>query len=605
MSYFNNFQPYDHMAFAPTFPHYYHGEPYGQEVFAREMAMLNQGMVHGHGGKTTETKPRLSKDEVDRLENEFQKNNKPTSSLKKTLAESMGVDVSRINNWFQNRRAKAKHEKREQAKEAQQKSEQVAEPTTGNSDTVKEYYASNDQDEDLRPSFAPFPPAKATTSETRSARESPSAEEAETTSTPNDASQKPCENVSEDASPASIRLQHDEADMNFFPSADAFFSTQPSCDYSSLTPEANNQAPCLTLSIPNHYVPQLVESNNTSSLSPFHHFSGSAHVDDCIASHLFPHGFAEPIAVDMKQDHARLDDASNALDQFSPESMSRSPPEIHTPDFPFRSPSTVDIASRRNIKRPAQLLSTRSQSYNLSGPKSGVELSRRTEAVSPMRRVTSATGHFPRGIQKASSAGPRSPMYLDRNQESMILQLASHAPSRGSVAPPTPNTPVVPTQQNIRETTVSSMSSDEDKMFNMQANLMVPHYPMDPTMRTPPDTPGLMTNMSSSLLGGFDYNIPDEPLATPSFGGFEQCDLSLMSASVPSYVTQGCASQPVTPGFASGNMGPAFFSSYGGGNTEYNWSDASPASTRPSPEQSKARQFQFTTNMTPQDFHAE
>jgi len=45
----------------------------------------------------TETKPRLSKGEVEQLEAEFQKNNKPTSNVKKGLAEQMRVEVARIN----------------------------------------------------------------------------------------------------------------------------------------------------------------------------------------------------------------------------------------------------------------------------------------------------------------------------------------------------------------------------------------------------------------------------------------------------------------------------------------------------------------------------
>lgn len=50
-----------------------------------------------HGARTTETKPRLAKDEVDKLEREFQRNHKPNSSLKKQLAEEMRVDIARIN----------------------------------------------------------------------------------------------------------------------------------------------------------------------------------------------------------------------------------------------------------------------------------------------------------------------------------------------------------------------------------------------------------------------------------------------------------------------------------------------------------------------------
>lgn len=52
---------------------------------------------HQQMSRTTESKPRLSKEEVEILEAEFQKNHKPNSTIKKALAESMRVDNARIN----------------------------------------------------------------------------------------------------------------------------------------------------------------------------------------------------------------------------------------------------------------------------------------------------------------------------------------------------------------------------------------------------------------------------------------------------------------------------------------------------------------------------
>ncbi|KAL0936580.1 homeobox transcription [Colletotrichum truncatum] len=596
MAFYSNYSPFDYTATFTPFPAnpYYQNGSYEQEMLQRHIAMMNHQMMPGSGGKTTESKPRLAKDEVDKLEREFQKNNKPNSSLKKQLAEEMRVDIARINNWFQNRRAKAKQERRAQENEARRKSEQDAETTTASTDTVKEYYASNDQDEDLRPSAAPFPPTK-TPVETPSVQQSPAVEEIESVGVLEDQQQSSTETTdSEYASPDSTSYQPQDLNISYSLAADNFFSGQ-ACDFSSSLPsEASTQAPCLTLSIPSQFMPQIADSASASSLSSFQHLS--ADVEHYLTSTLVDQ-------VDIKQEHMQTEDI-NGLDQFSPESMAHSPPEITTPDFRFKSPSTIDIASRRNSKRPAQLVSCmRSQSYNFSGPKTGIEMPRRMEAPSPMRRVASATGNFPRGIQKATSAGPRSPLYFDRNQENLILQMASHSPiSRGSVAPPTPNTPVVPTQQNMRETTVSSMSSEEEKSYSAQTSLTVPQYAMDPTMRTPPDTPGLITNMHGSLFPTYDYNVTDDSLHTPSFGNFDA--EFPMPTNVPGYVAQSCGSQPVTPSFPPGNMGPAFYSSYGGGNTEYNWSDASSVSTKPSPEQARSRQFQFT-NMTAQDFHGE
>lgn len=45
----------------------------------------------------TESKPRLTKEEVDRLEKEFRKNPKPSSSVKAQLADSLRLERARIN----------------------------------------------------------------------------------------------------------------------------------------------------------------------------------------------------------------------------------------------------------------------------------------------------------------------------------------------------------------------------------------------------------------------------------------------------------------------------------------------------------------------------
>ena len=47
--------------------------------------------------KTTETKPRLGRDEVNILEREFKTSPKPTTRTKRQFAEDMGVDLARIN----------------------------------------------------------------------------------------------------------------------------------------------------------------------------------------------------------------------------------------------------------------------------------------------------------------------------------------------------------------------------------------------------------------------------------------------------------------------------------------------------------------------------
>ncbi|KAF8860407.1 hypothetical protein BDZ45DRAFT_312341 [Acephala macrosclerotiorum] len=65
------------------------------------------------------TRPRIDRAEVEVLEAIFQKfDGKPNTPVKRTLAQGFGIDLSRINNWFQNRRAKLKQEKKRLAYEA-------------------------------------------------------------------------------------------------------------------------------------------------------------------------------------------------------------------------------------------------------------------------------------------------------------------------------------------------------------------------------------------------------------------------------------------------------------------------------------------------------
>lgn len=84
----DTFTPYSH------FPNYSSYLADSMEAYQSN----HHHLVHHHQmSRTTESKPRLSKEEVEVLEAEFQKNHKPNSTTKKALAESMRVDNARIN----------------------------------------------------------------------------------------------------------------------------------------------------------------------------------------------------------------------------------------------------------------------------------------------------------------------------------------------------------------------------------------------------------------------------------------------------------------------------------------------------------------------------
>ncbi|KAM0279498.1 hypothetical protein ACHAQH_004559 [Verticillium albo-atrum] len=593
MNYFTNYPIYQYSSYNNG---QYHSNT-ALQYQANAEAWRRHAMIQ-HGARTTETKPRLAKDEVDKLEREFQRNHKPNSSLKKQLAEEMRVDIARINNWFQNRRAKAKQEKRTQENEARRQSEQAVDQP--NQDVVKEYYPEDDHHDDLRPSAAPFPSVDSSASpEATDAADRPL----------NEIHGLTVDSESDSASPTSSTFQAPEQNLNDFSSTtdSMFYPSQSPCDFSSIAsaemPEQQGPGP-LTLSIPTHYSATAPDSSTTSSYAGFQSMSSGVDIEDSMSSFASRYG-----SVNLEEAQARSADAIK-FEHLSPDSAQS--PMSGIPSLHFKSPP-MDIASRRNTKRPAQLGTgcMRSFSYNQAGMKTGMDMPRRSELPSPMRRVASATGSLPRGIQKPVSATPRSPMYFDRNQENLLLQMAARTPvapvPHCSAAPPTPNTPVIVDSQAIREHTVSSSASEEDKRYTYQGGLPSAQFHMDPTMRTPPDTPGLMSNFSGIMFPNnhlqttFDYSgVSDEPLVTPGLGGFE-AEFPVMSASLPSYVAPNCGSQPSTPSYPSTNIGPAFFPSFQGGNAEYNWCDAS---LKASPGQSRARNFQFT-NMTAQDFHAE
>ncbi|EOA81998.1 uncharacterized protein SETTUDRAFT_122108 [Exserohilum turcica Et28A] len=60
----------------------------------------------------SDVKPRLTKDQHDILEQHFLAQHKPSTNVKKEFATRLGVPLDKINNWFQNRRAKVKQDRK-------------------------------------------------------------------------------------------------------------------------------------------------------------------------------------------------------------------------------------------------------------------------------------------------------------------------------------------------------------------------------------------------------------------------------------------------------------------------------------------------------------
>jgi hypothetical protein len=88
LGHYNN--PHEYMLYADAH------RAYTMPRRATSMSNMNQVAMGTHPEKN-DTKPRLSKGEVEILERQFQEQHKPTSNTKRQLAERMRVDISRIN----------------------------------------------------------------------------------------------------------------------------------------------------------------------------------------------------------------------------------------------------------------------------------------------------------------------------------------------------------------------------------------------------------------------------------------------------------------------------------------------------------------------------
>ncbi|GAB7366059.1 hypothetical protein MBLNU230_g7626t1 [Neophaeotheca triangularis] len=81
------------------------------------MSIADHAAFYGQnpGQLTCDVKPRLSKEQHDILEAHFRNQSKPNTNTKRGFAESLGVSLDKVNNWFQNRRAKSKQDAKKAA----------------------------------------------------------------------------------------------------------------------------------------------------------------------------------------------------------------------------------------------------------------------------------------------------------------------------------------------------------------------------------------------------------------------------------------------------------------------------------------------------------
>ncbi|KAJ5047266.1 uncharacterized protein L3040_003103 [Drepanopeziza brunnea f. sp. 'multigermtubi'] len=591
-------------------PHY----PDAQHAYATHLSAPMIAIANG--AKTNDTKPRLAKDEVDILEREFKKNPKPTTQTKRQFADDMGVDLPRINNWFQNRRAKRKQEKKqesyqaEQAQEARGYSEPSSPDLYNNNGTA--FYSDNTPAVPMAPTFSgasgPPPPVAPYNPQYR------------------DPAAASMESLDRTMAAAEAGLEQDE--YNLFgtchdPLAASFGGSIPglssSCDRARFPPPDEtvdqfngnqsysypssfsnsvylNSSP--SQSIPEGQPPE--EATTNHALTPFINFQDAfpdASMPQMMAT--FP---SQLLTAQGNDGLPRLND-----NQFAPgpeptqESvigfkyeLSESPASSLSPPGPsglFRSPpAPMDIVSRRKKVqvKPAALVAETLRGRPASGPRtvSHAEGSRgptESPVPSPMRRIVSAGGKrnvmSGRICKSGVDSSQRSPInlggcadagsFLGHNYHSIrnATSFGAGPCRKSSLAPPTPMSPLERDLALAPNDGTRSTASPSEGGVNFVFNADPGSFPSiegDASLVSPPKTPhahmvasanewaATASTADLSDKSWLQYDVPDEPLYTPAQDSFA----AEIHMPQPSYLSS--MSQPVTPAYAHFNLNSMF-----------------------------------------------
>ena len=586
------------------------------------MAQQTSTMISmpNHQSKTNETKPRLGKEEVEILEREFKRNPKPTTATKKGFAEDMGVELARINvcwtqfihktqlliasqNWFQNRRAKRKQEKKQEAYEAGQAQDALAysEPSSPENFYGSSYFPDGNQlplqhgatfpllsgppppVASYNPQY-PDPSIASMESLRRTMAAAQAASQHEDFIGQFQAAHDPITNF-EEALHATTSDDHAQFPMGNivvpFEESNGFYdSTYQNALYSPV-----NQ--CLVE--PEHL------RNPDQTATPFHNFSAPSggdpngpHLLASYPSQMLPsqsHDGLSSLPHESNASQTPEDSNSSTLSVgFKYEvAESEAPP---APSIPFKSPPPpTDLASRRKkAVKPAALSADTLSVRPPLGPRtvSHAEGFRRpsdSPISSPMRRIVSAGGNRSVVSGRVGKSGvesaQRSPININGFSDARAFMehnyhTTRHPPSltassslNSSLAPPTPMSPQEREISLVKRKGSRSSASPAENSMNFVFNGGVPGCFTsieDQNLASPPETPQAHMGIHSMGNGWpttvdfqdkqWHFEVPDEPLYTPAHDSFG-IELHMPQ---PSYLSS--LSQPATPAF--GQFNPTF-----------------------------------------------
>ncbi|KAL4976809.1 hypothetical protein BDW66DRAFT_134358 [Aspergillus desertorum] len=455
------------------------------------------------------SRPRLTKEQVETLEAQFQAHPKPSSNVKRQLAQQTHLSLPRVANWFQNRRAKAKQQRRQEEFERMQKAkaeaEEAAKGKSESSDPQRPAEANHEKKQDDSKVSTPKPSKPASDDQKQS--ETPAGSKHQQTR---------CES-NRSASLASLQRAVNAAaqyqDAQGATSLGGSGSVSPT---TSLPTDADSA------------VWSSVNSANgelsVSGLDSSHSFSGYRSASDAGASY---NSMQYALQTDVAS--ARRGSSDLLADSFDGSGITTSPNLSQLGNWTDRQTwketgKELDLAARRNRPRPAAIGTSRSSSMLSASTMSPTPRGQSYGTVKQSKSAQNLSSRYA-GVRKPSAQ--RSPLNLSTFADAGVLSSAKTELSTmlqpvtsNSLAPPTPLTP-----EDLHHLVPNTPSADGYCLSaHPTAHLFPPTQPMQINIASPPATP-----LGMEMIPSYPYGVAP-PLSAPAhFTSFPDygCDVSL------------------------------------------------------------------------------
>ncbi|KAL4865241.1 hypothetical protein BDV12DRAFT_174989 [Aspergillus spectabilis] len=465
------------------------------------------------------SRPRLTKDQVETLEAQFQAHPKPSSNVKRQLAAQTNLSLPRVANWFQNRRAKAKQQKRQEEYERLQKAkadaEEAAKGPSDPSDSEPTEFDDEKKSDDSKASTPRSSESFTSGSQNQSSNASAMKQQ-----------QKARSETAREASLASLQRA-----LN---AAAAAAPTQYGQDGQSATSVDGSVSPTTTLPTDAESamwnsvasvelsVPGL---DNSQTLSDYRSAS-----DAGIPYNSMQYALQADVAIARRGSSDVLADSLEGIGITMSPGLSQLGNRTDRASAWKEAGKELDLAARRKRPRPAAIGTSRSSSM-LSG-NGTMSPTTRGPSYNTVKQSKSAQCLNSRyaGVRKASAQ--RSPLNLSTFAEAGVLSSAKTELSTmlqpvttSSLAPPTPLTP-----EDLHHLLPNTPSTDGYCLSAQPTSHLFPTtQPMQINIASPPATP-----LGMEMISPYQYQGVAPPMSAPAhFTSFPDysCDSSLAGRS--------------------------------------------------------------------------